>query len=188
MRSSILRRLAFVAVALTATTAAFGLPWDIDMADSPGVKAYEQKMRAPAPGAVSQANLLTPQSFVANFERATPEGQALTSPYAADAVNLAKGAEMYRIYCEVCHGDGVKLGPVAQPGRMPGVAVLLGDNGVVGGRTDGHIYLTIRNGSALMPRYGHTMTDREMWSVVAWLRQQPGGAQRVVAPPTEVTP
>ena len=188
MRSSILRRVAFVAVALTATTAAFGLPWDIDMADSPAVKAYEQKMRLHAEGVVSQENLLTPQAFVQNYDRATPEGQALTNPYATDAASLATGAEMYRIYCSLCHGDGVTLGPVAQPGRLPGVAVLFGKNGVVSSRTDGHLYLTIRNGGAIMPRYGHTMTDREMWSIVQWLRQQPGGAQPVATPPNEGTP
>ena len=103
--------------------------------------------------------------------RTSPEGQALVSPYPSDDAQLALGEQMFGIYCTPCHGvDGVHLGPVAAPGRLPGVVPLAGPAGVAHLRTDGWIYLTIRNGGAVMPTYGWAMSDKEMWSVVAYVR------------------
>jgi mono/diheme cytochrome c family protein len=80
---------------------------------------------------------------------------------------------MYNIYCSPCHGDGVNLGTVAQPGRYPGVVALAGDNGILKARNDGWVYLTIRNGGAIMPNYGWAMSDTEMWSIVDYVRTMP---------------
>ncbi len=82
---------------------------------------------------------------------------------------------MYNIYCTPCHGaDGIELGPVAAsagaPDRFGGIVQLAGPNGVASGRDDNWIYLTIRNGGSLMPAYGHTMSDEEMWSIVYHVR------------------
>ena len=37
-------------------------------------------------------------------------------------------------------------------------------------QTEGYLYLTIRNGGAIMPSYYWAMNDAEMWDVVAYLR------------------
>jgi mono/diheme cytochrome c family protein len=189
MRSLSVRGAGRWALALGATVvasaAAFGLPWDVDMADSVAVKAYEAPM-APLPeGVVSQANISSPNEFVPNYDRASAEGQALRLPYPADAQLLATGERMYDVYCTPCHGVDENLGTVAQPGRFPGIVAVLGKGGVAPNRTDGHIYLTIRNGGALMPAYGYAMTDYEMWSIVHWLRQQPTGRYIPPAPPKD---
>ena len=84
-----------------------------------------------------------------------------------------------------CHGNGSELGPVGQPGRYPAVALLAGENGRLAKLTDGHVYLTIRNGSlsTLMPGYGYAMTDDEMWSLIAWMRAElPNGAYQAPEP------
>jgi mono/diheme cytochrome c family protein len=160
-----------VPAALLVSSVALALPWDTDMADQQPVKAYEQVMAPPVEGTVAQPNLLTPEPQVQNWLRGSPEGQALTSPYPADDAQLALGQHMFQIYCTPCHGvDGEHLGPVAAPGRLPGVVPLAGPAGVAHLRTDGWIYLTIRNGGAVMPTYGWAMSDREMWSVVAYVR------------------
>ena len=170
------------------STATFGLRWDIDMADSQSVKGYERAM-APLPeGMVSQENVLTPRSFTQNYGLGDPAGRELVSPLQTTDATLATGQRMYDVYCTPCHGaDGVELGPVGMPGRYPGVAQLLGDNGRVKMRTDGDIYLTIRNGRGIMPTYGWAMTDEEIWSVVHYLRSQPDGAY-IPPEPVEVTP
>src|SRR5262245_33664818 len=150
---------------LSVSTVAIGLPWDIDMADTQIVKAYEERMYGPVEGTVAQPNLLTPEPQVTDFVRTSAEGPALPSPYPADDHELALGGRMFGIYCSPCHGvDGVNLGPVAQPGRLPGVVPLGGAAGVAHLRTDGWIYLTIRNGGAVMPSYGWAMSDEEMWA------------------------
>jgi mono/diheme cytochrome c family protein len=174
---------------LGVSTAAIGLPWDIDMADTQIVKAYEQRMSGPVDGTVAQPHLLTPEPQVQNFTRTSPEGQALTSPYDADERQLAMGARMYGIYCTPCHGaDGVNLGQVAQPGRLPGVVPLAGPAGVARLRTDGWIYLTIRNGGAVMPTYGWAMSDEEMWAVVRHVRTLADAAYIPPATSPEPTP
>lgn len=190
MRKQMLRAGVVVTGVLAFSTATFGLPWDVDMADAQSVKAYEQAM-APLPeGVVSQDNVLTPRSWTPNYDRMSPEGMALTAPFPADEAVLATGQRMFEVYCTPCHGaDGINAGPVGQPGRFPGVLPLLGPAGQVNKRTDGYIYLTVRNGGAVMPYYGWAMTDDEIWSLVHYLRSQPDGKYIPPAPaPTEETP
>jgi len=165
-----------------ASTAAFGLPWDIDMADGQAKKAYSRHMGGIPDGVVAQPNVQSPVGWTANYDRTSPEGQALTSPYPADDASLETGERMYGIYCTPCHGDGENLGPVAQPGRFPGVIPISGPAGIAKMRTDGWIYLTIRNGGAVMPYYSWAMDDAEMWSIVQYVRTLPGAEYIPPAP------
>ena len=171
-----------VIVAAMASTAAFGLPWDIDMADGQAKKAYSRHMGGIPDGVVAQPNVQSPVGWTANYDRTSPEGQALTSPYPADDASLETGERMYGIYCTPCHGDGENLGPVAQPGRFPGVIPISGPAGIAKMRTDGWIYLTIRNGGAVMPYYSWAMDDAEMWSIVQYVRTLPGAEYIPPAP------
>lgn len=172
-RGSRLRKLGAVLVALGVSTAAFGLPWDIDMADSQAFDAYRIPMRGLPDGVVSQEHVLTPTRYTPNFQRGTPEGEALTAGFPATPEVLSEGKRMFGIYCTPCHGDGVETGPVGQPGRFPGVVPLAGPGGVAKMRSDGWIFLTIRNGGAVMPAYGWAMNDQEMWSIVHYVRTLP---------------
>ena len=180
------RILALAAVlGLGASTAAFGLPWDVDMADSQAVRGYEGQLIGIPEGVVAQESMLSPRNHVPNFVRGSAEGEALTAPMPATEQVLAQGETMYNTYCTPCHGDGVNLGPVAQPGRYPGVVALAGGAGVAKARSDGWIYLTIRNGGAIMPYYGWAMSDDEIWSVVHYIRTMPNAKYIPPAPPAE---
>ncbi|MBX2796121.1 MAG: cytochrome c [Myxococcales bacterium] len=166
--------------ALGVSSVALGLPWDIDMADTQAVKAYAQRMPDLPEGVVAQSNLLSPKDYTTNAVRGSADAATLLAPVATDE-RKQLGEKMYGIYCAPCHGaDGVKLGPVAAsegaPDRMPGVLALAGPNGVAQLRDDSWIYLTIRNGGAVMPAYGHTMSDEEMWAIVHFVRTLPGAA------------
>jgi mono/diheme cytochrome c family protein len=186
-RSSMFSLLVVTAGLLSASVA-HALPWDVDMADSQAVKAYEQIMQPLPEGTVSQANVLTPRSFSPNYERTSPEGMALTNPLQSSESVLSTGETMYKTYCMPCHGMGAKLGPVAQPGRFPGVIPISGSaKSVLSMRTDGYVYLTIRNGGPIMPYYGWAMTDDEMWSVVHYVRTLDGGAYAPATPPPTET-
>lgn len=171
----------FALASLCVAPSAWAFPWNVDMVDSDTVKAYEQVM-APLPeGVVAQENLLTPIGYRRAYVREAPEGQALTPRAMGLEIDLgaekvlANGQRMYDIYCTPCHGDGKNLGPVAAPGRYPAVAVLRGADGRVATRTDGHLYLTIRNGGGVMPAYGWAMNDYEMWSIVGYIRKEMAG-------------
>lgn len=173
-----------VFLGLLASPAAWALPWHIDMADADMVKAYERAMSPLPDGVMSQEHLLTPIAYRRNFMRGGPDGEALTNPLDfSDGGTQALGQKMYGVYCTPCHGDGVVLGPVAAPGRYPGVAVLGGPDGRLKARSDGWVYLTIRNGGGLMPGYGHAMNDEEMWAIVGWMRDAiPDSKAPVVEP------
>jgi S-disulfanyl-L-cysteine oxidoreductase SoxD len=161
---------AAVVGALGVSSVALGLPWDIDMADGQQRKAYSSPMGGVPEGAIAQTTLGNPTGYSPNFVRGSPEAEALTMPSSSEET-LALGEQMYGVYCTPCHGaDGVNLGPVAQPGRLPGVIPLAGPAGIAKLRSDSWIYLTIRNGGAIMPAYGWAMNDEEMWAIVAHVR------------------
>jgi mono/diheme cytochrome c family protein len=150
--------------------------WLLDMMDSQSIKAYETKMGLVPEGAVSR------NRYVPNADRLTPAGQAMTNPFAVDDDLLATGEWSYGVYCAPCHNtDGLGNGPVTQndPAKgqkrfmVPGLA-LVGPSGVAKMRSDGYLYLTIRNGGAIMPAYDWALEDREMWATVAYLRTLDG--------------
>lgn len=179
MRESL--RAVLTVCALGAAGNAWALPWNIDMADSASVKAYEAAMAVLPEGVMSQPNLLTPISYRRNWALISPEADTLTAELVlgmpfdlADAGHVAHGEKLYNTYCVPCHGDGVNLGPVGAPGRYPGVAVLAGEAGRLNKMSDGKVYLTVRNGSlsTLMPSYSYAMDDKEIWALVAYLRSE----------------
>lgn len=182
-------RTAAVLAGLTLSSTAWALPWNLDMVDADSIKAYEKQM-APLPeGVMSQPHLLTPVSWRRNYSWQSDARLTLASPLTVDDAVLAKGAKMYETYCWPCHGDGVELGPVSAKG-YPAVAVLAGDDGRLQNQPDGHVYLTIRNGSLskLMPSYGYAMSETEMWSLIAWMRAElPNATYNAPAPTPAAT-
>ena len=159
---------------------ATALPWDLDMADGQAVKAYAAEMPALPAGVIAQDNLLSPKGHTTNAQRGSADAKKLLAPVATDE-RLALGAQMYGIYCSPCHGaDGTELGPIAKTDRAPdrfgGISILAGPSGVAQTVDDSWIYLTIRNGGAKMPSYGHAMSDEEMWAIVHHIRTLPDAA------------
>ena len=175
-------------LALTSTVA-FGLPWDIDMADAQTVKAYEYEMSPPPEGTVLQPNELTPGWYRDNYTLGTPAGNALTNPLPKTDATLATGKRMFDIYCTACHGDGVELNSNVSE-NYPGIAILAGDSPAARLKAipDGRLYLTIRNGFGLMPAYDYAMNDDEMWSLVHYARTLPKADYIPPAPPPEEAP
>jgi len=177
-----------LALGLLGSTPAQAFPWDIDMVDAQFFKAYEWAMMNLPDGAV------TMNRYHENGDRMTPEGQAMVDPYGEPTPkDLASGKRMFDVYCVTCHGPDGKGGspvtfndPANNIRRFPiPPPMLSGDGAITALRSDGYIYLTIRNGGAIMPKYGPSMDDREIWDTVAYIRTLPG-AQYVAPPqPTE---
>jgi mono/diheme cytochrome c family protein len=187
-RTAVTRFGSVLAFGLLCSTVAFGLPWDIDMADGQTVKAYEREMIPLPAGTVPQDNMLSPTDWAPNYVLGTAEGNALSNPLEASPEVLATGERMFGVYCTPCHGNGQVLGPVAK--LHPGVAVLSGNSAAARLKAinDGRLYLTIRNGFGLMPAYGWSMDETEMWSLVHYARTLPGSQYVPPAPPTQETP
>lgn len=177
---------ALAAVALLGQSAQ-AFPWDWDMVDAQFARAYEWTMMTLPEGAVSI------NRYVPNSDRNTPEGQALVNPLGpkpADA-DLAVGKQMFTVYCQTCHGvDGKGGAPVTLNDPAAGIKrypipppMLSGPGAITAVRSDGYLYLTIRNGGAIMPKYGPSMEDHEIWATVAYMRTLDGAAYVPPAPP-----
>lgn len=88
---------------------------------------------------------------------------------AADDSSLARGERMFHRLCVPCHGPQMQgNGPVAAKFMPP--PDLLG--ATTRGRTDGYIYTYVRFGGAIMPKYGHAITEAQTWDVIHYLRHQ----------------
>lgn len=89
---------------------------------------------------------------------------ALQNPRAPTLESLSNGKAQYDVLCLPCHGaSGMGDGPVAKvfPGVMPIV--------VAAGRSDGHVYATIRYGRRRMPPYGR-ISEQDTWDLVNYVR------------------
>ena len=164
-----------VALGLSLSSTAMALPWDIDMVDAYFYRGYEWNMMTVPDGAVSI------NRYAPNSDRMTPEGQALRNPYPVNTAAVAKGEQMFNTYCTACHGvKGQGGAPVADNSsgkRYPILPPMLsGDGAVTALRSDGYLYLTIRNGAAVMSGYGQAMDDDEMWAIVSYIRTLDGAA------------
>ncbi len=184
--------------------AAWSSPWDVDMVNARAFKAYAWKMRPPIPegsvqrpaASVSRAksNGAYQNDYITPVDRTKADGMA--DPYAVDAAAVAQGAKLFQVSCAPCHGvEGKGGGPVTHNDPANGInrfpvpaPMLSGDGAVSALRSDGYLYGTIRNGGAIMPRYGVSLTDQERWSVVAYIRTLDGTKYAPPTPAATVTP
>lgn len=187
MRKTAAKVAGLTALVALSSTVAFGLPWDIDMADSQSVKAYEKEMIPVPSDSVPQAHVLTPAPKVPNVALGSAAMNTLKSPLEVNDANTELGKKMYDTYCTPCHGSGTELGPVSKNG-YPGIAMLAGSGGRLKAIPDGRLYVTIRNGYGLMPAYGWAMNDTEMWALVQFARTLPTSKYVPPAPKAEETP
>jgi len=130
-----------------------------DMADQVSVAYQEGPRRLPAEGAVPVQGLsVVPEEFPVN-------------PVPADEVSLQRGAILYGIHCQLCHGEqGHGDGPLADrfertPGNLTAPTITA--------EFDGAVYLTISEGFGQMPSLSENLTPRERWDVVNYVRTLP---------------
>lgn len=185
---------------------AWASPWDIDMMDAVQVKPFEQPMRPTVPeGSVQrpQGGAVTRPGeagvYQNDYERKLDrfvDGGNVNTPYGHDAAQVALGQKIFAINCQPCHGaEGKGGGPVTHNNpeqkiaRFPVPAPMLSGPGNVSTlRSDGYIYLTIRNGGAVMPAHAVMLTSKERWSVVSYIRSLEGTAYVPPAPATTGNP
>lgn len=95
-------------------------------------------------------------------------GDTLTNPLPMSAAVLARGEEVYEVFCTVCHGpQGHGDGPVVGPGLFPFALDLTLPQTV--DRTDGYLYAITRVGRGLMPPY-QRIPPSDRWAVVNYMR------------------
>ena len=135
------------------------IPFPTDMADQPFIDYQEAPRILPPDEAVPVQGLsVIPEEFPVN-------------PVPADEVSIQRGAVLYNIHCELCHGArGQGDGPLAQYfDRTPQNLT----SGQISAEFDGSVYLTIVQGFGQMPSLAENLTVRERWDVINFARTLP---------------
>lgn len=135
------------------------IPFLTNMADQPSVGYQEGPRKLPPAGAIPVQGLsVIPEEFP-------------VKPIPADEVSLQRGAILYSIHCQICHGElGQGNGPLADYfERTP--QNLTTDQ--ITAEFDGSVYLTIVQGFGQMPSLAENLTPRERWDVINYVRTLP---------------
>jgi cytochrome c len=101
-------------------------------------------------------------------------GKGLGNPLPATPENAAEGQQNFSHYCFACHGlDGQNSGVPFANATSPAVPSLASRE--VQTYTDGQLYWVIKNGlwASGMPASRGILTDEEIWSIVAYIRNLP---------------
>jgi mono/diheme cytochrome c family protein len=150
-------------VALLFTYQIIIIPIPTDMKFSPAIGYQEGPRRAP------------PAESVPIGGQSVIPGEFPENPIPADPTSLQRGEILYDIHCALCHGaEGTGDGPLAiYFERTP-------ENLVVGraaAEFDGSVYLAILQGFGEMPSLAESLTARERWDVINYVRTLPGPAE-----------
>ena len=124
---------------------------------------------------------LLPPVFAACARKAAPHRQAASPAAAAISYEARQGRAVYQHYCQTCHGEtgagdgfnAFNLDPRPRDLSAPAFQKA---------KSDADLTDAIRRGgsgvglSALMPPWGHTLSDRQIADLVAYLRSLRRGA------------
>lgn len=115
----------------------------------------------------------TPYPYKAkSFEDQQLAGLELVNPIAVNEENLAKGKELYRIYCSNCHGVlGKGDGFLYTSKKFPVRPTTLVED-YVQSKPDGEIFHVITKGSisGLMGAHGSQIRQEDRWVVINYVR------------------
>lgn len=104
-------------------------------------------------------------------EEADRAGAELSNPLEASPKHLARGKQVFDIYCAVCHGSGgAGDGPII--GRFPNPPSLLAERAV--GLLDGALFHIITRGQGIMAPYAVQVRPADRWRAVLYIRSLQG--------------
>ena len=109
-----------------------------------------------------------PFPFGIGPEEAQRAGAELTNPVDSEPATLARGAEVYRVFCALCHGgDGNGRGPVIARGVLPPPS-LMGARALA--MPDGEMFHVLTLGQGNMSSYAAQVSETDRWSVIRHIR------------------
>ena len=141
------------------------VPYDAQ-ASNPNFENF-QNLRQPVPGTAARG--YPAFRYAATPEEALRAGQELTNPLSADnASDVARGALVYEVFCQVCHGvDGSGKTPATARGVPPPLSLTAERAQTM---RDGQIYHLITLGQGNMAPYASQVERSDRWRVVLHVR------------------
>lgn len=139
------------------------VPYDVNGANSAGSVPVNRK---PVAGTVSRNGVVAYDIPDTNegYEKARAE---VKNPLKVTEENLAKGKELYGIYCAVCHGNtGDGNGILSERDKFNGIPSYK-DREI----NEGTIYHVIIHGKNLMGSHSAQLTYKERWQVVQYVEK-----------------
>lgn len=153
-----------------------------NMYESVGYEAYQEsdafssgvEAQLPAEGSIPRG--YTPFDVENTNEGYLYAKENVKSPLDSTQVSLAKGKEMYDIYCGICHGNkGKGQGKLVKREKILGVPSYDDAGRAI---TEGSIYHTIYYGKNAMGSYANLINEEERWQVVAYVMKLKADLQK----------
>jgi len=147
------------------------IDWVVFMEIQPSYGTQEDPLEVPS------------QSIPVEGAAYIPGAGAPINPVPADEISIARGAQLFSIHCQMCHGEaGEGNGTISAFLVKKKPANLTSE--IVQSKSDGSLFLTISNGiynpdntlfpgvefSGQMPPLNENLTVRERWDVVNFIR------------------
>jgi len=111
----------------------------------------------------------------AKLVRNLQEAKNLENPVQGNPASARNGELLWQVNCVPCHGEYAngkyQAGVVGAFLPLPGPDL---SDAAYHDRTDGHFWGIVHFGSAIMPRYGWKLSDREHWDLVNYIRKIQG--------------
>jgi len=124
---------------------------------------------AAPPAAGTQAQAAAPEGAAAGADAQYPVAEPGSKP------DATQGAQLYAQYCATCHGPkGEGNGPAAA--GLPVKPANHADGAYMNGLSNDHLFQVIKYGgmavgkSPLMAPWGGTLSDQQIWDLVAYVR------------------
>jgi mono/diheme cytochrome c family protein len=147
-----------------------------DMAHSSAYETYSpnpnfadgKTMRNPVEGTIPLG--YQPYLYQKTDEDRVKAGTELVNPLVANEQNLARGKQVYTVYCSSCHGDtGDGKGFLFTSKKYPfPPASLLSDK--IRNNPEGEIYHVISVGFGVMPQHGSQVRPDDRWKVALYIK------------------
>lgn len=156
------------------TVTGWGYPWDQDMVDQPSEKPQESRAPAdPRAVPVEGGEFLPAADTEAEQFDGKEAAASLTNPVPATSQSIARGAYLYELNCQVCHGTtGVGDGPVGLKFENKEPVDL--NDAYTQDQTDGELFFTLTRGRVEMPFYRDALSQHERWDVVNYVKSEFG--------------
>ena len=129
---------------------------------------------------------INPNGYVPYYYADTPEdrlratAEITKAPFPITKEGLAKGKELYTIYCGVCHGDkGDGQGYLVRDGgKYPAQPANL-VNEIFTNSSNGRFYHAIMYGLNVMGGYSDKLDYKERWQVIQYIRSLQAKANKI---------